>query len=93
MIESFSLDFTRIGMLVYATTNDVIFDVENNLTKAQMSQWALNAGYPAGWTYTAEALLEGINMFNRSGSLGESSRGVPKIMTVFTDGEANGKCL
>lgn len=85
MIESFSLDFTRIGMLIFSDNPREIFPIRNNNTIQELATKARNAAYLNSGTRTDLAIKQAINLFNAA----ESAEGVPKIMTVFTDGNSD----
>ncbi|CAL8104137.1 unnamed protein product [Orchesella dallaii] len=82
LIESFTKDYTRIGMIVFSNGTSDIFQIDNNLSIEQMAAFARNASYPGQGTQTDVGIFRAISMFNNA----TSNEGVPKVLTVFTDG-------
>jgi hypothetical protein len=82
LIGTFSLENVRVGVIVYSRIASVLFSLDNKLSISQMKSTVRDANHPKLGTNTSGAMLEAVQMFKHS----EQRRGVPRVMTVFTDG-------
>lgn len=87
IIESFSLEHTRIAMIVFSNEPTTVFELNNGKNIKQLANLAKTAIYPDAGTRTDLGINHAIEMFIRSPNAQDN--GVPKIMIVFTDGESN----
>lgn len=87
VIQQFTLDFTRFGVIVYSSEAKEIFPVNNTLTIPAMSAAVKAAVYPGGGTQTHLPIIMALDMHNTT----KTEDGRPQIMTVFTDGDTNDK--
>jgi len=79
------MDNVRSGLIIYSDEPEVIFPLEHNQTYDGLRDLILNATHPIGLTYTDNAILTAIDMLNNVTKVRE---GVPRILTIFTDGQS-----
>ena len=84
LINTFSLNTTRVGFIVYSTAVTKVFPLENALSQQQMTA-AINAfRYEGGGTNTNEAIRQSV----RDMEAATGRPGIPRALIVLTDGQS-----
>ncbi len=74
--------------VVFSNEPSTIFELNNRDTIDQLAHLAREAYYPKGGTRTDLAINRAIEMF-RASSGDNADSGIPKLMTIFTDGQSD----
>ncbi|XP_045899718.1 collagen alpha-6(VI) chain-like isoform X5 [Micropterus dolomieu] len=80
-------NLTRFGVIMYATTAESAFTLNNYESKQKVLEAITSLKQPKGDTYTGEALAYSRNFFNAEHG-GRKAEKVPQILMVITDGDA-----
>lgn len=84
LFGTYSLENVRQGFMTFSSYSTRVFNIDNSLTATEIKDTVLRVIPNAGGTQTNEAILEAMRMFGEI----EERPGVPKIMTLFTDGQS-----
>ncbi|XP_021949111.1 uncharacterized protein LOC110846614 [Folsomia candida] len=85
LVQTFSLNSTRVAFVLYSDNAQKIFDFSNTLTPSAMNTTIRNVRYPNGNTNTPAGLLMAVTFFNQA----TPRPGVPQVVATFTDGNSN----
>jgi hypothetical protein len=87
LISVHPLQKVRHGFIVFGSEAQQVFSLDNYLTLEELKGAVYDFPYPSSKTNTNEALQEAYRTFLES----EERPGVPKVMTILTDGISNPK--
>jgi collagen type VI alpha len=87
LLDTFSNDtnFVRKAFIVFSATSTTLFNLTSGLNATQMRDTVVHAGYPGQGTETNAAILAAVRLFENA----PNRTGVPRVMTLFTDGQSN----
>lgn len=91
-VETFNIgpDHVRVSMITYSSSARVRFHLNTHTTKASVLETIDNLPYARGATNTHKALDTVRNsVFTAENGVRLSSKGVPRIVIVITDGQSN----
>ena len=84
LINTFSLNTTRVGFIIYSSAVTKIFPLENSLTQAQMTSAIKAFRYEGGGTNTNEAIRQAVLDMQAA----SARPGIPRALIVLTDGQS-----